>query len=156
DVRRAQHALHRSAASLAGRDSARRRARLQGDRYRAGPARLRHESLLRPGRRGSRCLRRSTHQLRLDGSTQMKLLITGGAGFIGSTFIRFALQRLDPTKVVNVDKLTYAGNLENLAAVAQDARYRFVQADVCDGPTIDALFAEVRPDIVVHFAAESH
>jgi len=86
----------------------------------------------------------------------MTLLITGGAGFIGSTFVRYALRHLQPQVVVNVDKLTYAGNLENLASVADDPRYRFVHADICDGARMDTLFAEERPDTVVHFAAESH
>ena len=86
----------------------------------------------------------------------MKLLITGGAGFIGSTFVRHALQHLQPQRLVNVDKLTYAGNLENLTSVASDPRYRFVHADICDGAAMEALFAEERPDAVVHFAAESH
>src|SRR5687768_7942223 len=86
----------------------------------------------------------------------MKILITGGAGFIGSTFVRFALEHMRPARVVNVDKLTYAGNLENLASVALDPRYRFVHADICDGEAMRALFEEVRPEVVVHFAAESH
>jgi dTDP-glucose 4,6-dehydratase len=86
----------------------------------------------------------------------MKLLITGGAGFIGSTFVRYALNHLSPRRVVNVDKLTYAGNLENTADVASDPRYHFVHADICDAPVIDALFAAERFDTVVHFAAESH
>jgi dTDP-glucose 4,6-dehydratase len=86
----------------------------------------------------------------------MKILITGGAGFIGSTFVRFALEHLRPTRVVNVDKLTYAGNLENLVPVALDPRYRFVHADICDGEAMHAIFSDVAPDVVVHFAAESH
>ena len=86
----------------------------------------------------------------------MKLLVTGGAGFIGSAFVRFALAELRPSRVINVDKLTYAGNLENLVKVVHDPRYRFVHADICDGATLNALFAEERPEVVVHFAAESH
>lgn len=86
----------------------------------------------------------------------MKLLITGGAGFIGSTFVRLALEHLQPTCVVNVDRLTYAGNLENLEQISLDQRYRFVHADICDATAIDAIFSEVQPDVVVHFAAESH
>ncbi len=86
----------------------------------------------------------------------MKLLVTGGAGFIGSTFVRFALEHMGPTQVVNVDKLTYAGNLDNLASVAVHPRYRFVHADICDAAVMNAIFAEVQPDCVVHFAAESH
>ena len=86
----------------------------------------------------------------------MNILITGGAGFIGSTFVKFALEHMRPARVVNVDKLTYAGNLENLTSVALDPRYRFVHADICDGEAMLALFREVAPDVVVHFAAESH
>ena len=86
----------------------------------------------------------------------MKLLITGGAGFIGSAFIRYAFEHMAPERLVNLDKLTYAGNLENLASVAHDPRYRFAHADICDAPTVDALFAEEKPDVLVHFAAESH
>src|SRR5580692_4967526 len=85
----------------------------------------------------------------------MKIIVTGGAGFIGSCFVRLALA--DPAlEVVNLDKLTYAGNLENLDAVAGNARYRFVQADICDLEALRRIFAEVKPDCVVHFAAESH
>jgi dTDP-glucose 4,6-dehydratase len=86
----------------------------------------------------------------------MKLLVTGGAGFIGSAFIRQALATRADIRIVNLDKLTYAGNLENLASVADDSRYRFAQGDICDVPWVQALFAAERPDAVVHFAAESH
>jgi dTDP-glucose 4,6-dehydratase len=85
-----------------------------------------------------------------------KLLVTGGAGFIGSAFVRMSLAAGAPARVVNLDKLTYAGNLENLEAVAADPRYRFVQGDICDAQLVDAVFAEEKPDAVVHFAAESH
>ncbi len=85
----------------------------------------------------------------------MKIVVTGGAGFIGSCFVRLALQN-PSVEIVNIDKLTYAGNLENLESVAQDARYRFVQADICEPVELRRSFAEVKPDAVVHFAAESH
>jgi dTDP-glucose 4,6-dehydratase len=86
----------------------------------------------------------------------MKILVTGGAGFIGSAFIRTSLA-LDPAvEIVNVDKLTYAGNLDNLAPVAADPRYRFVQADIADADAIRPLFETGQFDAVVHFAAESH
>ncbi len=85
----------------------------------------------------------------------MKLLVTGGAGFIGSAFIRMAIAETD-WRVVNFDKLTYAGNLENLAPVEGDERYRFVRADICDERAVDAALAEETPDAIVHFAAESH
>ena len=86
----------------------------------------------------------------------MKLLVTGGAGFIGSAFLRLVLEGEDPPQVVNLDKLTYAGNLENLESVAGHAGYRFVRGDICDGPLVHALIAEEKPDVIVHFAAESH
>jgi dTDP-glucose 4,6-dehydratase len=86
----------------------------------------------------------------------MKLLITGGAGFIGSAFIRLLLANDKAEHVVNLDKLTYAGNLENLQSVAADPRYRFVNGDICDARLITSLLVEERPDAIVHFAAESH
>ena len=86
----------------------------------------------------------------------MRLLVTGGAGFVGSAFIRHALADTRVSSLVNVDKLTYAGSLDNLAPAAGDARYRFVQADICDARKMNALFREERPEVVVHFAAESH
>lgn len=90
----------------------------------------------------------------------MKILITGGAGFIGSAFVRTTLA-LDPeARIVNLDKLTYAGNLENLAPVESDdrqrGRYRFVKGDICDAALLEQLLAEEQPDSIVHFAAESH
>jgi dTDP-glucose 4,6-dehydratase len=85
-----------------------------------------------------------------------KLLVTGGAGFIGSAFIRLALADDPSVSVVNLDKLTYAGNLENLESVASDPRYRFVHGDVCDEALVDAVLSDERPDAIVHFAAESH
>jgi len=85
----------------------------------------------------------------------MKILVTGGAGFIGSCFVRLAVQNAS-FEIVNVDKLTYAGNLENLAAVAAHPRYRFIKADLCDLDGLGRIFAEVKPEAVVHFAAESH
>jgi len=85
----------------------------------------------------------------------MKVLVTGGAGFIGSCFVRLALQN-PALEIVNIDKLTYAGNLENLLEVANNRRYRFVKADVCDLDALRRVFDEVRPGAVVHFAAESH
>ena len=86
----------------------------------------------------------------------MKLLVTGGAGFIGSAFVRLVLATRPDATVVNLDKLTYAGNLENLAPVAGDPRYRFVRGDICDAKLVMGLFEQERPDAVVHFAAESH
>ncbi|HEY3940063.1 MAG TPA: dTDP-glucose 4,6-dehydratase [Bryobacteraceae bacterium] len=86
----------------------------------------------------------------------MKLVVTGGAGFIGSCFIRLALQEGWAERIVNLDKLTYAGNPENLEAVANHPGYRFVKADIGDEKALENLFAGESPDAVVHFAAESH
>ena len=85
----------------------------------------------------------------------MKILVTGGAGFIGSAFVRMAIGETD-LRVVNLDALTYAGNLENLLPVAESDRYRFVHGDICDAALVEALFDEEKPDAIVHFAAESH
>jgi dTDP-glucose 4,6-dehydratase len=87
---------------------------------------------------------------------KMKTLVTGGAGFIGSQFVRQSLRSANLRLIINLDKLTYSGNLENLKAVESEPRYRFVRGDVCDVSTVERLFEEERPDIVVHFAAESH
>lgn len=83
-------------------------------------------------------------------------LVTGGAGFIGSNFILYMLAKHEDIRIVNVDKLTYAGNLENLKGVQDDPRYAFSQADICDKAAMEALFEQHRPDYVVNFAAESH
>ncbi|MGA2348123.1 MAG: dTDP-glucose 4,6-dehydratase [Candidatus Sulfotelmatobacter sp.] len=85
----------------------------------------------------------------------MKVIVTGGAGFIGSAFVRLAIGKTD-MHVVNLDKLTYAGNLENLTSIEKDVRYRFVEGDICDAALVDSLLAEEKPDAIVHFAAESH
>ena len=86
----------------------------------------------------------------------MKLLVTGGAGFIGSAFIRMALSEQWAEHILNLDKLTYAGNLENLESVSDSQSYAFVQADICDSDAIENIFSTETPDAVVHFAAESH
>lgn len=86
----------------------------------------------------------------------MKRLITGGAGFIGSNFIYYLLDRHPEDQVVCVDALTYAGNLETLADAAKNPRFRFVKADIADRQSVYALFEAEKPDVVVNFAAESH
>lgn len=86
----------------------------------------------------------------------MKFLVTGGAGFIGSAFVRLLIQAGRASKVVNLDKLTYAGNLENLAPVSGDPRYEFVHGDIGDKTLVNDLVAETRADVLVNFAAESH
>lgn len=84
----------------------------------------------------------------------MKILVTGGAGFIGSAVVRMAISRGD--SIVNVDKLTYAANLESVRDVAKSRDYAFVQADICDLNAMNKVFADHRPDAVMHLAAESH
>ena len=85
----------------------------------------------------------------------MKIIVTGGAGFIGSAVIRYLIQETDAT-VVNVDKLTYAANLDTLNAVADDPRYSFKQLDICDAEAMVQLFDDEKPTHVMHLAAESH
>ncbi len=84
------------------------------------------------------------------------LLVTGGCGFIGANFVRLLQETRPRWRVVNFDKLTYAGNLANLAGLEEDATYRLVKGDICDGGLVGHLFAEEQFDTVVHFAAESH
>lgn len=84
----------------------------------------------------------------------MKLLITGGAGFIGSNFIHYWFKNYPDDKIINLDFLTYAGNLENLKDIENNANYKFVKGDICDTSLVDSLVKEV--DIIIHFAAESH
>lgn len=84
------------------------------------------------------------------------ILITGGCGFIGSNFIRLALEKSANHTIVNLDSLTYAGNLCNLEGLENDSRYRFVNGDICDHDLVARIFAEENIDTVVHFAAESH
>lgn len=86
----------------------------------------------------------------------MRLLVTGGAGFIGSAFIRLVLGANPSASILNLDKLTYAGNLENLECVAGNPRYRFVRGDICDGALLNRVLDEWPADAIVHFAAESH
>ncbi len=83
------------------------------------------------------------------------ILVTGGAGFIGANFIRQWLTAADEA-LVNLDKLTYAGNLGNLAGLEHDPRYTFVRGDIADRDLVGSLFARHRPRAVVHFAAETH
>jgi len=89
----------------------------------------------------------------------MKILITGGCGFIGSNFVRYILKNRKEAKVINIDKLTYAGNLANLSDVVREyspSRYRFIKGDICDKEIVEDIFRETDIDWVVNFAAESH
>jgi dTDP-glucose 4,6-dehydratase len=86
----------------------------------------------------------------------MNLLVTGGAGFIGSNFILYWLKKYPQDKILNLDKLTYAGNLENLKTVENNSNYAFVKGDVCNLSLVDSLIKKYNIDTIVHFAAESH
>lgn len=83
-----------------------------------------------------------------------KILVTGGAGFIGSNFVHYLLRKNDDVEIINLDKLTYAGNLENLRDIKGNSNYRFVKGDICDAGLVDELMVDV--EVVVNFAAESH
>ncbi|MDO7901320.1 dTDP-glucose 4,6-dehydratase [Pseudomonas sp. K1(2024)] len=85
----------------------------------------------------------------------MKILVTGGAGFIGSAVVRHVIEHTEDS-VVNLDKLTYAGNLESLDAISGNDRYRFEQVDICDRAAVDQVLARHQPDVIMHLAAESH
>ncbi|HRN70039.1 MAG TPA: GDP-mannose 4,6-dehydratase, partial [Candidatus Woesebacteria bacterium] len=84
----------------------------------------------------------------------MKMLVTGGCGFIGSNFVRYWLKNHPEDTVINFDKLTYAGNLENLKDIEENPNYTFIKGDICDRNQVDATVQQV--DTIVHFAAESH
>ena len=85
----------------------------------------------------------------------MKLIVTGGAGFIGSALIRYLINNTD-TIIMNIDKLTYAGNLDSLISVINNPQYNFSQTDICDAQKLQKVFTEFQPDAVMHLAAESH
>ena len=86
----------------------------------------------------------------------MNIIVTGGAGFIGSNFVFYMLDKYPDYRIICLDKLTYAGNLSTLAPVMDNPNFRFVKADICDREAVYKLFEEEQPDIVVNFAAESH
>ena len=86
----------------------------------------------------------------------MNIIVTGGAGFIGSNFVFHMLKKYPDYRIICLDKLTYAGNLSTLAPVMDNPNFRFVKADICDREAVNKLFEEEHPDMVVNFAAESH
>jgi len=85
----------------------------------------------------------------------LKLIVTGGAGFIGSAVIRYLINESETT-ILNIDKLTYAGNLDSLSPVSNNPRYHFAEVDICDAPALQQVFSQFQPDAVMHLAAESH
>ena len=84
------------------------------------------------------------------------LLVTGGAGFIGSNFVLYMLEQYSDYHIVVYDKLTYAGNLDNLKSVADNGRYHFVKGDICDATAVEQAIQEYEIDTIVNFAAETH
>jgi dTDP-glucose 4,6-dehydratase len=100
-------------------------------------------------------LDRSGSPVAIERTAMLRLLITGGAGFIGSNFVRFVLERYPDYRILNLDKLTYAGNLENLSGLERDPRHEFVQGDICDPGCVGEIL-ERGAEAVINFAAESH
>lgn len=86
----------------------------------------------------------------------MKILLTGGLGFIGSNMVHYLLRQYRDVSICNLDKMTYAGNPANVADIANDPRYSFIKADIADAQAVEKAFADFKPNIVIHFAAESH
>ena len=86
----------------------------------------------------------------------MKIVVTGGAGFIGGNFVHYMLEKHPEDRIICLDALTYAGNLETLADVMDNPKFKFVKGDITDRRKVDELFAAEKPDVVVNFAAESH
>lgn len=84
------------------------------------------------------------------------IVVTGGAGFIGSNFIKYIINKNENVNIINVDKLTYAGNLENLKEVEKNPRYIFKKVDICDSNAIEKIMVEYEIDTIINFAAESH
>ena len=86
----------------------------------------------------------------------MTILVTGGCGFIGSNFVRYMLEKHPTYTIVNYDKLTYAGNLENLEGIEDHPQYKFVKGDICDRTAVEAAVRQYQVDVIINFAAESH
>ena len=86
----------------------------------------------------------------------MKIFVAGGAGFIGSNFIRYILKKHKNARILNYDKLTYSGNLDNLKDIIKDKRYDFVKGDIADKKRLEKTIKDFRPDYIINFAAETH
>ena len=84
------------------------------------------------------------------------ILVTGGAGFIGSNFVPYFIEKYPDYTIINLDKLTYAGNLDNLKEVEKNPRYKFIKGDICDNALVEKIFRDYDIKGVIHFAAESH
>ena len=93
--------------------------------------------------------------MKINNIVSKKIMITGGAGFIGSSLIRFLINETD-NRVLNLDKLTYASNLQSLKSISDNSRYQFIQGNICDKKVVSQLFKDFQPNIVMHLAAESH
>ena len=93
--------------------------------------------------------------MKIDNKDLKKIMITGGAGFIGSSLIRFLIKETND-QILNIDKLTYASNLQSLKSINDNPRYQFIQGDICDKKIVSKLFKDFQPDLVMHLAAESH
>lgn len=91
-----------------------------------------------------------------ESGTFKTILVTGGAGFIGSNFVLHMVSKYPQYKIINLDSLTYAGNLDNLKSIEGNQSHVFVKGDICDAQFVNSLFDEYQPDAVVNFAAESH
>lgn len=100
--------------------------------------------------------RNSTADKKISPRSFSAILVTGGAGFIGSNFIHYIMEKYPSYKVINLDKLTYAGNLENLRDVENNSNYKFVKGDICDKKVVENIFKNDQVDAIINFAAESH
>jgi dTDP-glucose 4,6-dehydratase len=96
------------------------------------------------------------HSKKAKGEAMKNILVTGGAGFIGSNFIQYIIVSKPEYNIINLDALTYAGNLENLSLIKDSPKYTFIKGNICDGRLLDEIFTKYDIDTVVNFAAETH